>query len=75
MLGIQAKVPLLIEKHGWPGKSHIFKVYSYHSWFGVAIATEGLRVGEGRAQEISGSGELIDRSPEHCLDTSVLGDR
>jgi hypothetical protein len=27
------------------GKSHIFKVYSYHSWFGVAMVTEGLQGG------------------------------
>lgn len=44
-LGIQAKVSVLIEKHDWlekKKKSYFFKVYSYHSWFGVAIATKGL---------------------------------
>lgn len=36
-----------IDREAWPArkKSYFFKVYSYHSWFGVAIATEGLRVG------------------------------
>lgn len=35
------------------------------------MATEGLGGGE----EALPYGKLIDRSPEHCLDTSVLGAR
>lgn len=48
-LGIQSKFPVLIGKHDWLGKkkkSYFFKLCSYHSWFGVAIATEGIGKGE-----------------------------
>lgn len=44
-----SQFPVLIGKHDWLGKkkkSYFFKLCSYHSWFGVAIATEGIGKGE-----------------------------